>query len=173
MLVFLGTEAMFFAGLVSAFIVLRASVSPWPPVDQPRFPIPLTAANTMILLGSGVTMARALTARRAARRRDVVRWLLVTVALGLTFLAVQGIEWWGLVQDGLRVRRGTYGSLFTTLIGTHALHALGGIVAVVGTWLAARRTRLVLREEILLPVALYWWFVVLVWPILFVLVYLT
>jgi cytochrome c oxidase subunit 3 len=173
MLVFLGAEAMFFAGLVSAFIVLRSSAGPWPPPDQPRLPVEVTAVNTLVLLLSGLTMRRAVAARRAGRRSDLARWLAVTACLGATFLAVQGVEWVRLVRHGLQIGRGVYGSLFVAVIGTHALHVLGGVLVVVATSIAAHRMRPILREDLVLPSALYWWFVVGVWPVLYGLVYLS
>lgn len=173
MLIFLGAEAMFFAGLVSAFVVLRSGAGPWPPPDQPRLPIGVTAANTLVLLLSGLTMARAVASRRAGRRSDLARWLAITGGLGATFLAIQGVEWVRLVQHGLRLGPGVYGSLFAALIGTHAAHVLGGVLVVVATSIGAHRLRPILREDLVLPSALYWWFVVGVWPVLYVLVYLT
>jgi len=173
MLIFLGAEAMFFAGLVSAFIVLRSSAGIWPPPDQPRLPIEITAVNTAVLLLSALTMARAVGARRAGRRPQLGRWLAITAVLGATFLLVQGVEWVRLVQHGLRLGPGLYGSLFAALIGAHALHVLGGLLVVAGTSVAAHRLRPILREDLVLPGALYWWFVVGVWPVLYVLVYLS
>jgi heme/copper-type cytochrome/quinol oxidase subunit 3 len=173
MLVFLGAEAMFFAGLVSAFVVLRSSAGIWPPPDQPRLPVVITGANTLVLLLSAFTMARAIAARRAGRRPDLARWLAVTGCLGAAFLVVQGVEWVRLVQHGLRIGSGVYGSLFAAIIGAHALHVLGGVVVVVSTSVAAYRMRPILREDLVLPGALYWWFVVGVWPVLYGLVYLS
>jgi cytochrome c oxidase subunit 3 len=173
MLVFLGAEAMFFAGLVSAFVVLRSNAGVWPPPDQPRLPVVVTALNTLVLLLSAFTMQRAVEARRTGRRPDLARWLIITAGLGTVFLAVQGFEWIRLVRHGLELGRGVYGGLFVAIIGTHGLHVLGGVLVVFVTSIAAYRLRPILREDLVLPGALYWWFVVGVWPVLYVLVYLT
>jgi len=170
MLIFLGAEAMFFAGLVSAFLVLRAGMEAWPPPDQPRFPLGVTTLNTILLLASGWTMWRARRARAEAPGPEVARWLGITLALGASFLALQGVEWVRLVAHGLRFVAAVYGGLFAALIGSHALHVAGGVAAVGWAW---RRSRLrgALGLDSLTAVALYWTFVVGVWPILFVLVY--
>ena len=52
----LGAEAMFFAGLIGAFIVFRLAAEQWPPPFQPRLPVGVTGVNTLILLISAVTM---------------------------------------------------------------------------------------------------------------------
>ena len=76
-LVFLGAEAMFFAGLMGAYIVFRVSAAVWPPPFQPRLPVGVTGVNTMFLLASAVTIRVAL---RSARRdgTQLVRWLGLT-----------------------------------------------------------------------------------------------
>lgn len=168
MLIFLATEAMFFAGLISALLVLRAGAAAWPPPGQPRLPVVVTGANTLVLLASGWTMWRALARRR--RTQEAVRWLAATIGLGALFLLVQGSEWVRLIGYGLRVDSGTFGSLFYTLIGAHGLHVLGGLVVVL---LALRQVRRggasVGRLE---ACRLYWVFVVGIWPLLYALVYL-
>src|ERR671925_2069701 len=69
-LMFLGAETMFFAGLIGAYIVFRVGSSVWPPPFQPRLPVGVTGVNTLILLASAVTMRWSL---RAARTNDNTR----------------------------------------------------------------------------------------------------
>jgi heme/copper-type cytochrome/quinol oxidase subunit 3 len=169
MLIFLGTEAMLFAGLISAFLVLQAGMETWPPPDQPRFPLGLTRVNTTILLASGWTMIRARGLLLGGRRLEVAGWLGLTAALGSVFVLVQGIEWARLVRHGLTVVGGVYGGLFAALIGVHAVHVLGGLAALSRAWRIARGPGL--GGDTLTAVLLYWLFVVGVWPVLFWLVY--
>src|SRR3990172_554822 len=89
---FLGAEAMFFAGLIGAFLVFRLSAATWPPPFQPRLPVGVTGVNTVILLLSAFTMRRTLAFVRAANLIRALRCLGATVILGTLFLAVQGYE---------------------------------------------------------------------------------
>ena len=59
MLIFVFTEIMFFTGLVSAFLITRASIGPggWPPPNQPRLPVATTAVNTVALLLSAAYLS--------------------------------------------------------------------------------------------------------------------
>src|SRR3989304_2936489 len=137
--VFLGAEAMFFAGLMGAYIVFRVGAAVWPPPFQPRLPGGVTGVNTVFLLASAATIRVAL---RAARRGDgthLVRWLGLTAILGTVFLAVQGYEWLRLIQFGLTVSSSVYGGLFYTLIGFHALHVFGALVWLTVVFALARR----------------------------------
>src|SRR5579872_2458242 len=58
MIIFIAAEIMFFAALMSAHTIARATVmgGVWPPAGQPRLPVERTAVNTGILLLSGVLL---------------------------------------------------------------------------------------------------------------------
>ena len=172
MLVFLAFEAMFFAGLLGAFLVLRLGSTVWPPPGEPYLPIGVTWVNTGILLLSSDALRRARRAIRGDDRQAFARWLLLTASYGATFLAVQGYEWVRLVHFGLSVS-GTYGSTFYTLIGTHGLHVLGAVVWLLVVLALARRGRFSARRHAGVQVlGMYWHFVVGLWVVLFGLVYL-
>jgi len=171
-LIFLGSEAMFFAGLVSTYLVLRAGSLAWPPPGQPRLPVALTGANTAVLLCSGFAMQRALASVRAGSGQALRRWLGATAVLGAAFLAVQGTEWARLLGYGLRASSGPYGATFYTLIGAHGLHVAGGLLAVLAVLVQAHRSPYCARLQVPVEACrLYWLFVVGVWPILYLLVY--
>ncbi len=174
MLMFIGTEVMFFGGLISVFLILRANNITWPPPFQPRLPVGITGINTVVLLLSGAAMFLALRAIRRGNVRLTSRWLSVTAFLGATFLSVQGYEWVRLIAHGLTVTSSIYGAIFYAVIGCHALHVLGAMVGLL----------LVLRKSLaqaytataytgLELCSMYWHFVVGIWPVLYVLVYLS
>jgi heme/copper-type cytochrome/quinol oxidase subunit 3 len=169
----IGAEAMFFAGLVSAFWVLRLSAPVWPPPLQPRLPIGITAVNTGILLASSVAVAAGIRALRRRDRTAALARLGLGAALGVLFLAVQGYEWTRLVHFGLTVSSGAYGGAFYTLIGAHAVHVMGALV-----WLLVALRGVAVgrggdgRGGAVRAGALYWHFVVGLWPVLYASVYL-
>ena len=173
MVFFISGEIMFFGGLVSAFLVLRMSAAVWPPPLQPRLPVAVTGLNTLVLLASSVTM---LAAARALRRSDgaaLLRRLVATAGLGALFLLIQGYEWARLIGFGLTLSSGAYGATFYTLIGTHAAHVLGALVWLLAVLALAARGRFVDGGTgPLRACAMYWHFVVALWPLLYTLVYL-
>jgi heme/copper-type cytochrome/quinol oxidase subunit 3 len=169
MVIFLMAEAMLFAGLISAYLILRAGTEIWPPPGQPRLPAAITLLNSVILIASGVTMTRAAARIGRCSRGTALRWLGATLLLGATFLTVQGIEWARMLRFGLQASHGVYGGLFYTLIGCHAAHVLVAVLA-----LLVLVTRLATSEmppAHLQVLQLYWLFVVAVWPVLYLLVY--
>ena len=171
MILFLFTETMVFAGLVSAFLVLQGRAPVWPPPGQPRLPVAATGVNTVFLLASGWTMLRAIA---ASRRTDsgTAAWLAATAGLGLAFLLGQGIEWARLLGFGLTTRSGVYGATFYAVVGIHAAHVVAALIALAFVW---RRAACGLvtpaHRESVVVCALFWIFVVGVWPLLYVLLY--
>jgi heme/copper-type cytochrome/quinol oxidase subunit 3 len=173
LLMVLAAEAMFFSGLIGAFIVFRIAGPEWPPPFQPRLPVGVTAVNTIILLFSGVVMQLAVRAARAGRSPLLLRRLAITVALGAVFLAVQGYEWLRLIGYGLKLSSGVYGATFYTLIGCHGAHVLGAVVWLLVVLAQARQGRFSEKNFAGVELAaMYWTFVVAVWPVLYGLVYL-
>jgi len=173
MLMLLGGETVFFGGLVAAFLQLRLSADVWPPPFQPRLPVGLTAVNTLVLLLSSYTLVRAVRAIRRGDQRGLVAWLGRTALLGALFLTVQGVEWVRLVRFGLTVASGVYGATFYTLIGVHGAHVLGAVGWLTLVLAAAARGRYTRHSHVSLSsCAMYWHFVVALWPILYLLVYI-
>lgn len=166
-------EVMFFGGLVSAFLVLRVTAAQWPPPLQPRLPVGVTGLNTLVLIASSVAMVAATRALDRCDSTALVRRLLLAGGLGAAFLLVQGYEWVALVSYGLTVGSGAYGTTFYTVIGTHAAHVAVAVAWVAVTaWLAAAGRFVDGRTGALRACAIYWHFVVALWPILYVAVYL-
>ena len=172
-LMFLGAEAMFFAGLIGAFIVFRVGATVWPPPFQPRLPVGVTGVNTVILLISAVTMRMSLTAARGGDAGRLIRFLGLTGVLGAIFLAVQGYEWVELIRFGLTVSSSVYGGLFYTLIGFHALHVFGALIWLLVVFALAIQGWFSREHHVgLQTCGMYWTFVVGLWPVLYGLVYL-
>jgi heme/copper-type cytochrome/quinol oxidase subunit 3 len=166
-------DVMLFAGLLFVFWVLRLSAPVWPPPLQPRLPVGVTAVNTLILLASGMAIGAGVRAARHADGARLVRWFGAGALLGVLFIAVQGYEWIRLVGFGLTVTSGTYGALFYTVIGAHALHVLVALAWLAATLVLVNRGRIVDGPAASLEAcALYWRFVVALWPVLYVCIYL-
>jgi len=173
LLLFIAAETMLFGGLIGAFLVFRFGSVTWPPQGMPKLPVLVTAVNTLVLFSSCYPVTKAL---RAIRRNDVLglrQGLLMTSLLGGIFLLVQGSEWVRLVEFGLKVSSGPYGSTFYTLIGFHGLHVLGAVGWLLVILAAAAQNRFSARHHTAVELAtIYWWFVSAVWAVLFPLVYL-
>lgn len=174
-LILLGAETMLFAGLIGAFLVFRMGNVTWPPLSHADIQLPrlVTGINTVLLIISGVSMFIALRAIQLDYVKYLRYFLVFTGVLGLIFLIIQGTEWIQLIHQGLTLQSGVYGGIFYVLIGCHAIHVLGAVIwlaivvskAIAGRYSSARY----IGVE---TCAIYWIYVVALWPILYVLVYL-
>ena len=174
MYLFIASELIAFITLLFILFWLRSGlVGDWPPPDQPRLPLGITGINTVFLLVSGYTMHRAYRAVKQNLTAQLTRWLMITCVLGVVFLTVQGFEWIRLIRFGLSMTSSLYGAMFYTIIGLHAVHVLVTVLVLLYLWVrsssgvytADKHTGVVLGY-------LFWLFVVLIWPVLYVLVYL-
>ncbi|HEV8375703.1 MAG TPA: cytochrome c oxidase subunit 3 [Candidatus Polarisedimenticolia bacterium] len=174
MLAFLGAEAMLFTGLLGATMVLRSGAPMWPPAGQPLLPIWAGSANLVLLAAGSAGMMRATRGVRSASHRRLVSGIGLTLISGAGFLAVLGIEWARLYREGLRTTTtGSYGPIFYTLTGCHALHALAVMIWVGILLVLALRDRFSpAHHEPVEMAAMFWHFVAVAWVFLFVVLYL-
>jgi cytochrome c oxidase subunit 3 len=137
----------------------------------PAFGLP--AVNTLILLSSGVTVTIAHHAIQHGNRKGLVGWLFATVGLGITFLCVQGYEFYHAYHAlNLTLGSGAYGSTFFMLTGFHGLHVTIG--AIMLTVILARSLKghfTPTHHFAFEAAAWYWHFVDVVWLGLFIFVY--
>ena len=168
MLLFVLMEVMFFAGMISAFTIIKASAPLWPPPGQPRLPVWDTAINTAALLASGLCLYRSAQLFRIDRQR-ALRPLLWALVLGAFFVIAQGVEWVALVGQGLTLRSSSLGSFFYLIVGMHALHAVVALGLLFATWRRLRQGWLARSQ--LATAEVFWYFVVGLWPILYAVVY--
>lgn len=170
MLVFILTEAMMFAGFISAFAIAKATASVWPPPDQPRLPVEATAFNTAMLLISAFLLIVAHRSFHRGDRAAMRKPLWAAVGFGAFFVLFQGYEWISLISQGLTLTSSALGGFFYTIIGMHALHAIAAI-GLLG-YACMRLQRGFLTPSLFGAAEALWLFVVGVWPILYWVVYL-
>jgi cytochrome c oxidase subunit III len=113
----IGAIAMSFAAYTSALMVRQDGAPDWQHLRLP----PVLYLNTAVLLASSLTLA-------LARRRGVP-WVGLTLGLGLLFLGGQVFAWKQLAAQGLYLASNPASSFFYVFTVLHALHLVGGIVA--------------------------------------------
>jgi cytochrome c oxidase subunit 3 len=185
MWLFLAQEIMFFGGLFLAYTVYRALYSPGFAEASHHLDWKLGAFNTVVLIGSSLTMAMGVHAAALGHNRTTAGYLLATIALGGVFLGVKVVEYGDKFRhhlvpgahfqwDGLHTRAAEiFYSLYFAMTGLHALHMVIGIPIL--AWMAWMAWRGRFSREYHTPVemtGLYWHFVDIVWIFLFPLLYL-
>jgi cytochrome c oxidase subunit 3 len=162
-------EAMLFAGLISAHTIVRSNALEWPPPGQPRLPVQSTLINTSALLLSAPMLFWAGRLFRR-NRRAALRPMAAAIGLGAFFVGFQGWEWLALLREGLTLTSSQHGSFFYLIVGMHAAHAVAALAALVWAW--RRLVDLRLTPGAFGGTAVFWYFVVAVWPVIYWRVYL-
>jgi heme/copper-type cytochrome/quinol oxidase subunit 3 len=171
MIIFVATEIMFFAAMMSAHTIARATVlgGVWPPQGQPRLPVERTAINTAILLLSGILLW--IGSRRLSSERDsALRYIAGSIIAGIAFVLLQGVEWVALLREGLTMTSSSHGAFFYLIVGAHALHAVAAMIALTWVYLRMRGGKFV--PSTFAATQIFWYFVVVVWPVIYLRVYL-
>jgi cytochrome o ubiquinol oxidase subunit 3 len=170
--IYLMTDAIIFALLFATYAVMLRGTAGGP-TGRELFSLPHTFGETMLLLVSSTTFGFATLAARARDRKAAITMLLVTFALGAGFLAMELIEFRGMIAAGAPPQRSGFLSAFFTLVGTHGLHVAAGLVGILvmmGQILTKGITAPVYSR--LFRLGLFWHFLDIVWIGIFSVVYL-
>lgn len=176
MWLFIIADAATFGAILFAYGYLRVANPDW---TRPFTFWPTIAngiAMTVVLLTSSLTMVAAVTAAHAGRKHASLRWLGLTMLLGIAFALLHLREWTALMGEGWGLSRNPmggsvlFGATFFGITGLSLLHVVGGVIAVGVITRGYRRGRFdAVHVE---TTGLYWHFVDLVWMFVFPLVYL-
>lgn len=160
----IGTIIMLFAGLTSAYIVKRSQPN-WLVFDLPT----IFSYATAVIVFSSITLQMAVRYFKEREMRNYRIFISVTVLLGVLFIVMQLMGFQKLRAMGLSLDGNVAGSFIYVIAGAHAVHVLGGVVALVIMFFKAFWGRIKLYSSTSLEVvATYWHFVDILWIYLFV-----
>jgi cytochrome c oxidase subunit 3 len=198
MWIFLVSDTFIFGSFLISYMTVRMSTTvPWPNPSEVfaltiaghHIPLILIAIMTFILISSSGTMAMAVRFGYLKDRKTTFILLLITAALGASFVGMQAFEWTKLiVEDGVRpwgnpMGAAQFGSTFFMITGFHGTHVTIGVIFLIITAIKVIRgdldngrpgfmTGRKGNYEIVEIMGLYWHFVDLVWVFIFAVFYL-
>ncbi|MBX9783704.1 MAG: heme-copper oxidase subunit III [Chitinophagaceae bacterium] len=155
---------MMFAGFTSAYIV-KSNQAGWQPVQMPKI---FFVSTVLILLSSGTIYLayRALKNRETGKYKNLVS---LTAVLGLGFVVTQFLGFKELWQQNITFKESVAGSFFYIITGVHALHVIGGIIALIVIFARAFSAKTKYYSATPVEIAgIYWHFVDILWMYLFV-----
>jgi cytochrome c oxidase subunit III len=197
MWIFLLSDTFIFSCFLLSYMTVRSSTTvPWPNPSQvfslhiggQDIPLILIAIMTFVLITSSGTMAMAVNFGYRRDRRKTAILMLLTAALGATFVGMQAFEWTKLIMEGVRPWGNPwgapqFGSTFFMITGFHGTHVSIGVIFLIiiawkvwrGDYDTGRRGFFTSRRghyELVEIMGLYWHFVDLVWVFIFAFFYL-
>jgi heme/copper-type cytochrome/quinol oxidase subunit 3 len=159
----IATEAALFAYLLFAYFYLGSqSHGGWVP-ELPK--LNLALPNTVLLLASSFVLYWGERGIKQGRRGRLAAGLGLTTAMGLVFVAVQGLEWH---NKTFHISDSAYASSYFTTTGFHMLHVVGGLIMLVVllAWTMMGKFSVERYAAVSIGV-LYWHFVDVVWLCVF------
>jgi heme/copper-type cytochrome/quinol oxidase subunit 3 len=169
---FIGSECVFFASLISTYMVYKARSSG--PFDADILNIPLTSFSTFVLLMSSLLMVLALAGYQRNDKFWGTFWLIGTAIFGCIFLGGQVYEFsdfW--LNEGMLFNSNLFSQCFYTLVGFHGFHVFIGVCWLITLAVAGAMGKIDSKRSLAVEIGgLYWHFVDIVWVVIFTLVYL-
>ena len=197
MWIFLLSDTFIFSCFLLSYMTVRMSTKvPWPNPSEVfalhmfgrDIPLILIAIMTFVLITSSGTMAMAVNFGYRRDRKKTAILMLITAALGATFVGMQAFEWTKLIMEGVRPWGNPwgapqFGSTFFMITGFHGTHVSIGVIFLIiiawkvwrGDYDTGRRGFFTSRRghyELVEIMGLYWHFVDLVWVFIFAFFYL-
>ena len=197
MWIFLLSDTFIFSSFLISYMTVRISTTvPWPnpsevfalTIGGKSIPLILIAIMTFVLISSSGTMVLAVNFGYRKDRVKTFVFLLLTAALGATFVGMQAFEWTKLIMEGVRPWGNPwgapqFGSSFFMITGFHGTHVTFGVIFLIimarkvwrGDFDRNRRGFFTSRKgnyEAVEIMGLYWHFVDLVWVFIFAVFYL-
>ena len=182
---FLVTEMLFFGGAFLLYTVYRLKFPETFAECSKLMDLRLGALNTAVLLTSSLTMAMGVNAAEGGRKKETVRWILLTMLLGTVFLSIKGYEYHHKFVEHLvpgpyfqldsphQGQAQIFFALYFFMTGLHALHMIIGlgVLAVIARMASAGKFTQTYSNPVHVA-GLYWHFVDIIWIFLFPLLYL-
>lgn len=185
MWIFLVTEVMFFGGMFTGYTVYRFRYHEAFMAASDKLDLLMGGINTCVLILSSLTMAMAVRSAQVNKQRSLITYLILTMALGCTFLGIKVFEYGHKFAENLvpgpsftflgpnPQNAQLFFSFYFAMTGFHALHMVVGVgLLSVIVWMAYRGRFSREYHNPVENVGLYWHFVDVVWIFLFPLLYL-
>jgi cytochrome o ubiquinol oxidase subunit 3 len=170
--IYLMSDCLIFAALFATFGVLANSTAGGPGGKE-LFGLPFVLGETALLLMSSFTFGVAVLNMHAGHKNKVIGWLAVTFLLGAGFIGMELYEFKELIHEGASPSTSAFLSAYFTLVGTHGLHVMCGLL-----WLVVMMHQInrygfdAMTRRRLACLSLFWHFLDLIWICVFTFVYL-
>ncbi|MBS4165248.1 MULTISPECIES: cytochrome o ubiquinol oxidase subunit III [unclassified Neochlamydia] len=170
--IYLMTDCILFATFFATYAVLHNSTYGGPSAGQ-LFSPTFALIETLILLTSSFTSGLVMLAAHRQEKNKTLSYLSLTFLLGLSFLILEIMEFNYLIQEGHSWQKSAFLSAYFTLVSTHGLHILAGLlwIVVLGMQILSRGLSAnTLRR--LACFSMFWHFLDIIWIFIFTFVYL-
>lgn len=158
---FILAEALIFLPGFAVYWTMRLAAAEWPPAGSVEMPTVLPIVMTVVLVASSLTIHKAEDFLEHGDRAGFIKWLIITIVLGASFLGMSMYEWNHLFGQGFNIATNVYGSSFFSLTGLHASHVFVGLGIFLAILIPAMKGQV--NDTFVRTGSLYWHFVDIIW----------
>jgi cytochrome c oxidase subunit 3 len=130
-MIWLGSELMFFSGLFAAYFTIRAHAAVWPLLQGKELDLVQGGIFSIVLIASSPTFQLGVWAQERGERSKARWWIIISFVMGLAFVLNTLYEWHDFASSGHGPGLNAYWSLFFVMTGIHGLHVTLGLVAMI------------------------------------------
>lgn len=170
--IYLLTDFILFGALIATYVVLQSSTFGGP-AGSDLFHLHFTLTQTLILLSASFTIGLAGAYTYRENKKAALISLLLTFLLGCSFVVMGHQEFSRFLSQGFSWKNSAFLSAYFTIIGTHLLHILFGLL-----WIIVLAIPIITHGisptsiKRITCLRMFWQFLNIVWIFIFTIVYL-
>jgi cytochrome c oxidase subunit 3 len=130
-MIWLGSELMFFSGLFAAYFTIRAHAAVWPLLQGKQLDLVQGGIFSIVLIASSPTFQLGVWAQERGEGSKARWWIVISFVMGLAFVLNTLYEWHDFASSGHGPGLNAYWSLFFVMTGIHGLHVTLGLIAMI------------------------------------------
>jgi cytochrome c oxidase subunit 3 len=167
----LAIDAILFAGLLGAYVVLRSGAVHWPPVELSHFKLSFAIASAASLWLASIALVLAIRAQSANRLQQMRVMLILSILILGAFLVLNGSDWVTVIQSE-RMTHTLFGGIYFMVTGIFHLHVIAGMVYTVKKLRQVLRWRHYTRSTLSIQHLMYFYSLLTgIWMAIFFVVY--
>jgi len=158
---FILAEAMIFVSFFASYWFMRLGAPAWPPEGSVELPVVMPLIMTFILVSSSFTIHIAEMKEEENDIGGFLKWVLITMLLGLSFLGMSVYEWTHLFHEGFTFETNVFSTAFFSITGFHGAHVVVGLCIFIAMFVPALMGKV--NKGFVKSGSLYWHFVDIIW----------
>ncbi|UDG79180.1 Cytochrome bo(3) ubiquinol oxidase subunit 3 [Candidatus Ecksteinia adelgidicola] len=170
--IYLMSDCILFSCLFASYAVLFRGVATGP-TGKDIFNLKFVFSQTVFLLFSSITYSMVMISTNKNNIYNAINWLFLTFLFGLGFIMIESYEFYHLIINNFGPSRSAFLSSFFSLVLTHSVHVLVGLIWIVIMIIQINRRALTsINKTRLMCLSLFWHFLDIIWICVFTIVYL-
>nr|WP_261979411.1 cytochrome o ubiquinol oxidase subunit III [Buchnera aphidicola] len=173
MWIYLMSDSIIFAVLFAMYVIIASNI-PINFISNKIFNLYFVLLETFVLLISSLSCGFIVIAMNQKNIKMIFSFLLITFCLGSVFLFMELNEFYDLILKDCSPDKHAFFSIFFTLVGTHGIHVLFGLIFILSIFYQIKK--LGLTNSIctrILCFNMFWHFLDIIWICVFTFVYLS